>query len=265
MLREDRSLRNNPICPFGDLAWKKYYWIRPQKELFYEDDYWGSVKDPDGNERNLLEEWDQQVKNLKHLIDFISSIKPGKVLDVGCGPGFLLSALNNKWDKYGVDVSQTALEHCSKYAKVFCGKLPTLNFKEDMFDVVVMNHVIEHVSEPLEYIVKIRKILNVRGIFIIATPDFDSGCARRFGNNFRMLHDKGHISLFTSFSLVKLLEDYGFEIIHIEYPFFDTKWDTAENMLRMFDTNKVSPPFYGNHVVVYSYNRKKEISDSETK
>ena len=72
-----------------------------------------------------------------------------------------------------------------------------------------------------------------------------------FKQNFRMLHDKGHISLFTSFSLIALLEDNGFEIIKVEYPFFETQWFNSDNLNRMFDTTKVSPAFYGSHVVVF--------------
>ncbi len=72
-----------------------------------------------------------------------------------------------------------------------------------------------------------------------------------------MLRDEGHIRLFTSFSLVKMLEDYAYEIIHIEYPFFDTIWFTPENMSSMFDTRKVSPAFYGNHIAVYCVTTEK--------
>lgn len=253
------SFRENPICPFGDLVWEKYYWVYPREVPLYNGDYWGISKDPDGVERNLVDEWQQQVENVKHIINFISNIPPGKILDVGCGPGFLLSAIDQKWDKYGMDISWTASEHCSKHAKVFCDELLNLKFEEDMFDVVVMNHVIEHVSEPLKYIIEIQRILKEGGLFIIETPDFDSGCARRFGKKYRMLHDKGHIRLFTSFSLVKMLEDYAYEIIYIEYPFFDTIWFTPENMSSMFDISKVSPAFHGNHIAVYCYNRKSKI------
>ena len=166
------------------------------------------------------------------------------------------------WDKYGTDISRTASEHFSKHAKVFYDELPNLKFEEDMFDVVVMNHVIEHVSEPLKYIIEIQRILKEGELFIIVAPDFDSGCARRFGKNYRMLHDEGYIRLFTSFSPVKMLEDYAYEIIDIEYPFFNTIWFTPENMSSMFDTRKVSPAFYGNHIAVYYYNyynRKSKI------
>jgi len=250
------SLRKNPTCPFGALAWKDYYWEYRRESPLSNEDYWGISKDPDGIERRLVDEWQQQVENAKHIIGFIANIRPGKILDVGCGPGFLLSAIDKGWSKHGVDVSRPALEYCSKHAKVYCGELPTLKLGEDMFDVVVMNHVIEHISEPLKYIAEIQRILKRGGCLIVETPNFDSGCARRFGKKFRMLHDRGHISLFTSFSLVKMLEDYGYEIIHVDYPFFDTIWFTPENMNSMFDTSKVSPAFYGNHVAVYCYNRK---------
>jgi hypothetical protein len=112
--------------------------------------------------------------------------------------------------------------------------------------------VIEHVKHPLDYVAAIYRTLKVGGIFIVGTPDFDSGCARRFKDNYRMLHDKGHISLFTSASLIKMLEDHRFRVIHVEYPYFDTIWFTQENLLRMEDASKMSPPFYGNHVTVFA-------------
>lgn len=256
LIKNKVSLREKPICPIGELTWKKYYWVYPRKQQSYESKYWGIREDPDGEKRNLIDEWKQQVKNLKHITDFLKEVKPGKILDVGCGPGFLLSTLNKRWDKYGIDVSKTALEHCSKYAKVFHGELPKLKFKKNMFDVVVMNHVIEHLPDPVEYLFEVKKILKENGILIIATPDFDSGCARHFGKRYRMLHDKGHISLFTSFSLVKMLEDYKFEIIFVDYPFFDTIYFTKKNLERLADARRTSPPFYGNHVVVYSMNKE---------
>ena len=70
-----------------------------------------------------------------------------------------------------------------------------------------------------------------------------------------MLHDKTHVSLFSDFSLKNLLEDFGFVVDRIEYPFFETKYFTNENLLRLFDTSKISPPFYGNIMSLYA--RKK--------
>ena len=97
--------------------------------------------------------------------------------------------------------------------------------------------------------------MKTNGHLVIAAPNFDSGVARRFGENFRFLHDKTHISLFSDFSLRQLLEDNGFIVNRMEYPFFDTKYFTKENLMRLFDTSKVSPPFYGSVMTLYA--RKK--------
>lgn len=249
-LHQNYNLRNNPLCPFGNLKWNKYYWVRPVKKLpEYELDYWGDAVDPDGKTRNLLNEWGDHVKKMGPVVNLLKNIKPGILLDVGCGPGFLLSSVDDKWDKYGVDVSKTALETCSRYAKTIRGELTKIKFKQK-FDVVVLNHVIEHLVNPLAYMRKVKQILKKEGYLIVGTPDFDSACARRFGVNYRMLHDPGHTSLFTSFSLVKMLEDLKFTVLQVEYPFFETRYFSKENLERLFNKDQISPPFYGNHILV---------------
>ncbi len=249
-------LRSNPECPVGDYPWKKYYWERSMPNISYEEEYWGIAIDPDGKKRNILDEWSDQVENFRHILSFLETYNPGNILDIGCGPGFFLSGLNSKWKNYGIDISKKAAEVCKKYAIMETGELTKANYKNNYFDVVTMIHVVEHLLNPLAYIDKIKQILKKDGLFIIETPDFDSPCARRFGKNFRMLHDPGHVSLFSTNSLIKMLEDYDFEIISIEYPYFETKYFTEENLLKMMDESIISPPFYGNHVVVYALNRK---------
>jgi len=248
------DFRNAPFCPYGNLKWNRYYWERKQEVPDYEEDYWGKTVDPDGNNRNMLsdEEWRKQVEYIQWIVDIVNSQPGGKLIDVGCGVGYFLSAVNAKWERHGVDISNVALEIAAKYASVKQGEFPKLDYGSDYYDLAFMSHVIEHVEDPLEYVKAVYRILKVGGVFIISSPDFDSGCARRFKNNYRMLHDKGHISLFTSASLIKMLEDYKFRIIHVEYPYFDSIWFTKENLLRMEDTSKVSPPFYGNDVTVFA-------------
>jgi hypothetical protein len=100
------DLRNAPICPYGNLKWNRYYWEREQGVPDYEEDYWGKTVDPDGHDRNMLseEEWRKQVEDIQWIVDIINSRPGGKLLDVGCGPGYFLSAVNAKWEKHGVDM-----------------------------------------------------------------------------------------------------------------------------------------------------------------
>ena len=111
---------------------------------------------------------------------------------------------------------------------------------------------IEHAADPIDLIKNIHKILKTHGNLIISTPNYDSGAARRFGKNYRLLHDKTHTTLFSDWMLKQLLEDYGFFIDKVDYPFFETGYFTEDNLLGLFDTSKVSPPFYGNIMTIYA-------------
>ena len=89
------------------------------------------------------------------------------------------------------------------------------------------------------------------GVFILGTPNFDSGAARRYGNKFRLLNDPTHISLFSSDSMHRCLRDLGFFIEKVEYPYFDTYWFTKENLLKLLNPNTISPPFYGSNMTFF--------------
>ncbi len=243
------SLRKKPRCPFGDLEWNDYYWVYP-RETQTQTEYWDTVTDPDGKTRRLINEWKQQQEDVRYLVDFVHNLGSGTLLDVGCGPGFFLSQLNDKWDRYGFDISEHALEKASDFATCYSGDFCTLDLAPNSFDVILLHHVIEHLDDPLSYINKIKTLLKKDGIFIVATPDFDSAMARRFKLKYRMLHDPQHVSLFTQFSLVKLLEDYNFDVLSIDYPYFDTRFFTQESLLKTVDTKQVSPAFYGNHMTI---------------
>ena len=201
------------------LSKKFYVKYNRGKNKSFEKNYHGIVKDPDGKIRNLVNERKYKISQLKHIINYLRNIKPGKILDVGCGHGWMLSALNKKWKKFGIDVSKFSSINASKYGNIFIGDIK--NYKEKRFDVVTALHVIEHLNKPEELIKKISKILK-KGILILETPDFDSAAARRYGKNFRLLFDKTHVSLFSQDSLIRLVRNYGFDLIDIYYPYFET-------------------------------------------
>ncbi len=97
------------------LITQKYY-IKHNRDTFhtFEKNYHGKVKDPDGKIRNLVNEREYKLSQLTHILKYLKNHKPGKILDVGCGHGWLLSALNKKWKKYGIDISEFASKKCIK-------------------------------------------------------------------------------------------------------------------------------------------------------
>ena len=218
-------------------------------EVGYEEEYHHTTTDPDGKTRNLLQEREQSLAGINEITDYLNGLRPGKILDICCGLGWILSSLSKEWDKHGIEVSKFASNHAAQFGNIHNGTLD--DFDKNGFDVIIMNHVIEHLADPVGALEIIRGLLKPAGIFILGTPDFDSAAARRYGNNFRLLHDPTHISLFSSDSMHRCLRDQGFKIMQVEYPYFDTPWFTKENVLRILEDKGVSPPFYGSAMTFF--------------
>ncbi|MBI3206238.1 MAG: class I SAM-dependent methyltransferase [Myxococcales bacterium] len=217
----------------------------------YEGAYWHVVRDPDGRERNRLEERALHLSDLAEELAFVRQLTPGRVLDVGCGLGFFLSGLSPAWERHGVELSTFAAERARQLAQVHVGTLESAHYPDEHFDLVIAHHVIEHVTDPGPLVLEMRRVLKKHGVLLLGTPDFDSGCARRFGERYRLLHDDTHVSLFSADGMFRFLRDHGFVVDRVSFPFFETRHFTAENLQRLFDETRVSPPFYGNFMTFY--------------
>lgn len=244
--------------PFENLQEGEYYLSRPSPTV-NDADYWGPKVDPDGIERDKLVERTQAISCLTEELAFLRSLPPGRLLDIGCGPGFLLSELPAAWERHGVEPSPRAATEAAAWGQIVTGNWEQARYPDNHFDAVVLHHVIEHVERPEFLIREVRRILKEDGWLILGTPDFDSGCARRYGSRYRLLHDQTHISLFSDASMRRFLRDHGFTIVHARYPFFETPYFTPETVLRLFQTDGVSPAFYGNFMTFYA----RKMTESE--
>jgi SAM-dependent methyltransferase len=215
------------------------------------DAYWTRAVDPDGKMRDRFAERSSYLANVADELAYIATLTPGRVLDVGCGPGWLLSALDPRWERHGIELSAAAGTIAAEHAVMHIGPLETAAFEHGSFDLVVMYHVIEHIEDPVAAIRHVRRLLAPGGRLVLGTPDFDSGAARRYGTRYRLLADPTHISLFSNDSMHRFLRDHGFAIHRVDYPYFETAYFNEENLKRLLDADSVSPPFYGNFMTFY--------------
>jgi SAM-dependent methyltransferase len=227
-----------------------YVSIEPRGAVEYETAYHGIIVDPDGNSRNLLDERDKNLQASKEIVEFVNSLPGGKILDLGCGLGWLLSAIDRSWQKHGIEISQFAGNHASQYGSIFIGNFE--DYEEGQFDVIVMNHVIEHLTSPESALRFVKEKLKPGGYLVLATPNFDSGAARRYGMNYRLLHDPTHITLFSEDSIRRFVRDNGFVIVKVDFPYFETDWFNINDLNRLFDLNQISPPFYGSYLTIFA-------------
>jgi SAM-dependent methyltransferase len=101
-----------------------------------------------------------------------------KVLDLGCGLGYLTYALNRAgYDCCGVDVSSVATDEARKrYGDHFLtAPIESLSSViKERYDVVIMAELIEHLQHPLEAMRHAWDVLRSDGAMIITTPNRDA-------------------------------------------------------------------------------------------
>lgn len=234
-------------------ALNRYYRRRKIDPPDY-DAYWLTSVDPDGKTRNRREERDQYLKDLTDEVEWLNSLEPGVALDVGCGFGWLLSALPDGWTKYGLEVSRKTLAVAKSVVpdgRFILWSEDMAGINEDSVDLIICHHVIEHAGSPCSLMNHLINPITHKGSrLLMATPDFESPCAKRFGERYRMLHDKTHCSLFSNESMHRFLSGHGWQIDRVEYP-FPERYATPETFARWNDTEGVSPPWPGNWMTFY--------------
>jgi SAM-dependent methyltransferase len=122
----------------------------------------------------------------------------GVTLDVGAGLGDFVASCPNS---YAVDPDPFNIEVMLK--KKIRAKLLSndkIDFKNSFFDSVIMDNVLEHISDPTNLLLEIKRVLKAKGIFLIGVPGI---------KGFKKSFD--HKRFYDEYLLKKLLcKDYDF-------------------------------------------------------
>lgn len=155
------------------------------------------------------------------LNSIVATFEPFKqnncLLDVGCGSGAILEAAKqNNWAAEGVEVSSSAIEHLrSQGFKAFHGYLQDAKYAENSFDVVTAVELFEHLSNPLEVISEIARILRPGGLLWATTPHAKGISGRLLKTEWSTIAPPEHIQIFSIKGLKKLLYKSGFSKVEI--------------------------------------------------
>jgi 2-polyprenyl-3-methyl-5-hydroxy-6-metoxy-1,4-benzoquinol methylase len=151
-----------------------------------------------------------------------------KILDVGCGNGYIARELIKLgYDVYGIDASTEGITIAQSFHKdrFFVQDLADNEIPERIrsikFDTIISTEVIEHLYDPKKYIKFCKDILlkNNGGEIIISTPyngyfkNLILSLLDGWDRHLDPLWDGGHIKFWSKKTLRKILLDANFDII----------------------------------------------------
>jgi len=146
-------------------------------------------------------------------------LEGGNYLDVGCGMGYFPMVMKNMGMKpYGVEPGEFDKKLSVEYnLNIFHGTLDDVKYNDNFFDVITMNHVMEHVEKPMELMKELNRILKSEGYLIIGVPVSDSLAFKIFGRYWSNLDTPRHLFTYSTDNLKLYAEKSGFEVEKIRY------------------------------------------------
>jgi 2-polyprenyl-3-methyl-5-hydroxy-6-metoxy-1,4-benzoquinol methylase len=186
-----------------------------QEELadFYLEEYWG--------QQEPSMEWIRESQSDKTQFITKCGLAGGRLLDVGCGAGFFLRALDEKkWDRSGVETGAEAVATARRALgsdRIFEGTLCDCALESSSFDVVTFWSALEHTNEPRANLTEARRIIKRGGTLIVQVPNAASYQARIFRGDWFALDAPRHRYHFTPARLSDLLSETGFDVQRATY------------------------------------------------
>ncbi len=151
-------------------------------------------------------------------------IKNGRILDLGCGRGiFLLTMKAGGWETHGLELNEETAQYAREglVLDIKTVSLREAKFADNYFDVIVIWHVLEHLSDPIETIEECRRILKSGGLLVVAIPNFESFQAKISGSHWFHLDIPYHLYHFTLKNLKLVLEKNSFKIVKTRHFSFE--------------------------------------------
>lgn len=181
-------VRNDPVPGDEELA------------RFYAEDYRTSYKAADKpRKRQIIRNFRRVAGHVRRFRDVIQ--KAGRVLDVGAGSGefvFLAKALGK--DVRGIEPNLGYAEYCREDLEldVAARHLAPDLFEPGQFELIRLNHVLEHLNNPVKYLSMVSEWLAPQGVLYVEVPDIEVYCRQKSRGN--MFH-YGHIFNFNPWTL----------------------------------------------------------------
>jgi len=156
------------------------------------------------------------------IVNKIKHFKPkGKILDVGCATGLLLSLLKKEgYEIAGIEPNRQAfIKTQKKIGKIiFNGTLKKYSkIHKGKFDCIIYNHVLEHVENVVEELQLAKKLLRKNGIIVIGLPNINNVIFFLRQKYWEPLMPNEHVWHFGTSQIKTLLQKLNLKILDVSF------------------------------------------------
>lgn len=193
----------------------------------YDEAYFRDTYGVDGLRRFSMHWWSARL--YARIADrWLRRIGGRRVLDVGCGHGFILSFLDRRYETWGIDMSEYAIAQCARFtprSRCFVASVEA-PLPDDLprggFDFVIARYVFEHLRAPGEAMRRLVELLRPGGVLFFSVPNTESIGARWKGADWYAHKDPTHVSLLSPAEWIDMTR---LARLNIERETSDGYWD----------------------------------------
>ena len=160
----------------------------------------------------------------------------GTVLDVGCSSGLLLAEIGKlgDYELLGVELKAEAADAAqSRGIEVWRGDVQDAPFAVASVDLILLQHVLEHVFDPIAMLRTVHGLLKPGGRVCGEVPNLDCWDFRLFGRTWGGGHAPRHLWHLTPATLRRALSATGFDDVVVRPSLHTGHWAlSVQNWLR---------------------------------
>lgn len=199
----------NRICNTCGLVYESPRMSEDEADEFYKSEYRRLYQG--GQEGPVLNEIVIQQARAEALFKLFDAKNKqvSRHLDIGCSAGLLLSKFREFYhcDSIGIEPGNAFREYARRQnLKIYSSLEELQHAREGSFDLISMSHVLEHLVDPVAYLVKLRESSLAQGGWLyLEVPNLYA-------------HDSfeiAHLYSFSSHTLRQVLQQAGFEVVRV--------------------------------------------------
>lgn len=200
-------------------------------------------------------------KENEEIVKLINNFKArGKMLEIGCGYGFLLYEFKKSgWECLGIEPSEKAVKFGKDTLElnIHKGYLHDCQCPNNSFDLVILMDVIEHISEPQKFLNSILNYLKNDGILVLGTGNICSLNAMIARSAWSYFGSWEHISFYSPRSIRFLLSKMG--LSHIKIIKRSYSGSKASNLLSLIKNIKIVMKNATKKIINFLFNKSLKL------